>query len=197
MVFINHIDILDGRATIVSIEGPLTGETSPDFEHYINTLLQRKQVNILLDAGKIEFVSSAGIGVMLVAHRNISSKKGNFIIFNISGEMLSLYTVLGFDKIFRIARTRIEAMEMVDGLIDISSSAAKPESSIEAEPDKEDPAISASVEDLNSGKKTDFAQMIVECINCKALVKVKSSGDYICPDCKSEFTVYPDQTVVF
>jgi len=49
-----------------------------------------------------------------------------------------------------------------------------------------------------SGEETNFANpIILECSGCKGLIRIRKSGAYICPDCRTEFSVEPDQTVVF
>ena len=53
-------------------------------------------------------------------------------------------------------------------------------------------------EDVNSiSSDITFDQFVVECTNCKTLVRVKVAGDYLCPTCKIEFSVDKDQEVSF
>ncbi len=51
MFFIDQSEALDGKIVIVEIKGPLTRETTHDFEDYINTLLGKKKVFIILNRG--------------------------------------------------------------------------------------------------------------------------------------------------
>ena len=122
MVFINHIEVLSGEAAIVEINGPLNGETSPDFETYVNSLLEKRICFILLDAGNLQFVSSEGIGVILFIQKKLSENNGFFIMYNLQDEVQLLYNILGFDKVIKIARSKIDAMETMDKQIELRTS---------------------------------------------------------------------------
>ncbi len=210
MIFINHIEVLDGIAAVVEIEGPLDSETSPDFEDYINQLLRKELSYIMLDAGKLEYVSSEGIGVILFIQKKLVENRGFLVLYNIPDDIMSLYKILGFDKIFTIASSRIDAMQIMDRQIELRK-----------EPEKTEPDISENMEDEKSFDKfaeettkdneesritgeidetalTDqFQPLIVECVKCKTLIRVKKKGDYMCPECNTEFSVDEDQTVNF
>jgi len=184
MIFIDHTEILNGDAAIVSIKGPLDSNTSPGFEDYINQLLEKKIYYILLDGENIEYVSSSGIGVTLFIQKKVSEKNGYFVVYNLSLEISSLYGVLGFDKIFRIADDEINAMEIMDRQIEMrrgeeyhieeGDKTGSPETS----PDQKKQPESIPQNDNNR---------IIECRHCRSNVRVKLSGDYLCPFCRMEF----------
>ena len=246
MVFINHIEVLSGEAAIIEINGPLNGETSPDFETYVNSLLEKRICFILLDAGNLEFVSSEGIGVILFIQKKLSENNGFFIMYNLQDEVQLLYNILGFDKVIKIARSKIDAMETMDKQIELRESEdirddeyiEEAETSIDFD-DKgiddnteiifEDGSMRTEIEKTdddffegidfienedinfedeqpkeilaedanNISNDVTFDQFVVECINCKTLVRVKVAGDYLCPTCKNEFSVDKDQEVSF
>ncbi len=219
MIFINHIEILGGEAAIVEIQGPLNSETSPDFEEYINRLVDKKIFYILLDAAKLEFISSDGIGLTLFIQKKLSKNNGYFVIYNLPDEIYSLFKLLGFDKIFTIALTRIDAMQIMDRQIEMRGSPEKAaeeglqphsgnEAAVKDGNDTDDGAMgfySSGI--INSGAemhpaeinrdRDEFDPVIVECINCSSLIRVKKSGEYICPSCKVEFTVDREKSVRF
>jgi anti-anti-sigma factor len=124
MLFIQHTEI-HGQGVIVQIEGPLDSETSPDFEDYINQLLTNRFRFILLDAADLSWVSSEGIGVTILIQKKIAEINGAFIVFNLSEEILSLYSILGFDKIIAILPDRKSALEMMEHQMQIRSESAE------------------------------------------------------------------------
>ena len=123
-VVINHAEILDNKVAVVEIDGPLDSHTSPDFEEYINQILAKSILFILFDAGKMTYVSSEGIGLLLFLQRKISEANGFFVLFNLSGEILTLYRLLGFDKVFRIAESRADALQIMDRQMELRESGA-------------------------------------------------------------------------
>jgi len=218
MIFINHNEVLDGKVAIVEVRGPLNSETSPDFEEYINQLLTKNIIYILLNARDISFVSSEGIGVTLFIQKKISEKNGFFVIFDLGEEIETLYRLLGFDKVFRITKSRIEAMETMDRQIELRDSGLddnseagshedniikKDISELKEEPEEIIPTPNTVIESKEDVPDTSqniihkFDPFIVECVKCKSLIRVKEAGDYLCPDCKSPFSVENDMTVIF
>lgn len=218
MIFINHMEVLSGEAAIVEIEGHLNGKTSPDFEEYINQLLEKEMIYILIDASKLEFVSSEGIGVMLYIQKKITERNGFFILYNLTSEVSSLYDILGFSKVFNIAHSKIEALQIMDRQREMREkgedkgedsgnfavSLEKDEditisefqgtlSGKETAPDKELKTVQKKKEAVSA----TFSPFIVECEKCKTLIRIKKSGSYLCPTCKTELTVNNDQTVDF
>jgi len=200
MIYINHHDVLDGKVIIVEVKGPLNSETSLDFEEYINRLLARNSIFIILNALSIDYVSSEGIGVILFMQKKISEKNGFFVIYDLNNEIRQLFLLLGFDKIVWTVGSRIEAMEVIDRQLEMRES---PGGKTEA---GEMPPVLADIEKPEKDndnlpdeiqEKVAFAPFIIECARCKSLIRVRESGEYLCPDCNASFTVNHDMTVHF
>mgnify|MGYP000883422475 CR=1 FL=1 len=203
MIFIKHSEVLDGRVVVVEIEGHLDSKTSPDFEQYINRLLEKDKRFILLNSQGLQYISSEGIGLVLLVQKKISEKNGSLIIFNLSHEIRSLYSLLGFDKIFRIAESRIEAMQTMDKQIELINMKTGAGNAAGAGPGDEPRPRPGDLPEAgqgtagpagNSGK---FTPIIVECAGCGAMVRVRQSGDFLCPECNREFTVEEDRSITF
>lgn len=204
MIYLTHTEMLDSRAAVVEIAGPLNGTTSPDVEEYINALMQKNIVFILADAGRLEYVSSAGIGLMLLLQQKIAAANGFFVLFNLPEEIASLYRILGFDKVFKIVSTRAEAIQVMDRQMELRTNAAPapPAESTVREPKPAPvtpvPVISA----LGAGTSgsapavpaSEARAWVVECPRCAALVRVRGAGGYLCPECNTEFTAAGDET---
>jgi anti-anti-sigma factor len=210
-VVINHSEILDNRVAVVEIDGPLDSYTSPGFEEYINKLVDRNILYILFDSGKMTYVSSEGIGLLLFLQRKISEANGFFVIFNLPHEIATLYALLGFDKIFRITRDRSEAIQVMErqmelrakGLVDKPEPAPAGDVTMNTVETME-PFVEVSPPPVKTGEpRKQTAETagevmpgegrpgsrIVECTNCKSLMRVTRDGDYLCPHCNREFTV--------
>ncbi len=247
---INHVEILDNKVAVVEIDGPLDSHTSPGFEEYINQILAKNILFILFDAGKMTYVSSEGIGLLLFLQRKISEVNGFFVLFNLSAEILTLYRLLGFDKVFRIAESRSDALQIIDRQMELRESGTDEDTGPEAmqAPDEEPGRTEPSAEQRDepepgvvkcdncgvplrvepgsdyicpncntefsmmqrgtgSGggepvtappvESPDFGSLIVECVRCKSLIRIKRPGAFRCPDCSTKFFVGDDQTIAF
>lgn len=205
MIFISHSGILDDKAMIVDIKGVLDSSTSTDFEDYINQLLIRKKNHIIINSENLEYISSAGIGVILYIQKKILALKGIFILCTVSDEIQALFKLLGFDKIIRIATDKAEAIQIMDKHFKLAEDIQKEQiyagKKINAETGSMDEDSETELSFMKSydetGQKIFENPIILECANCKSMIRVKKSGSYICPDCKSEFFVDSDQTIIF
>ncbi|OHD66055.1 MAG: hypothetical protein A2176_09860 [Spirochaetes bacterium RBG_13_51_14] len=192
-MIINHAEILDNRVAVVAIDGPLDSFTSPDFEDYVNQLLAKNILFILFDAGKMEYVSSEGIGLLLFLQRKISEANGFFVMFNLSSEIQTLYRLLGFDKVFRIAESRAEALQIMDRQRELRDRGVSGQ--VEPQP-VEKPAAAPerayaapAPERPRSEEQPEPGFKIVECAQCGSPMRVAAGGDYLCPSCGAEFTL--------
>ena len=207
MIFISHAGILDDKAIIVDVKGALDSSTSADFEDYINQLLAKRKSNIIINAENIEYISSAGIGVILYIQKKMLALKGIFIMCAVPDEIQALFKLLGFDKIIRTAADKAEAVQIMDKHFKLSEEIRKEQIQTAGNQDKieidsnekktETGILSETAHHEEDGENVFENPIILECGNCKSMIRVKKSGNYICPDCKTQFFVDPDQTVTF
>lgn len=220
MFFINHTEIIEGSAVIIEIEGPLNSETSTGFEEYINRLLENNIIHIILDASRLSFLSSEGIGVILLVQKIISGKNGSMILASLSHETETLFRLLGFLEVFKTCRDRAEALKTLDRQIELkkdksgsSGSAAatqsyEPEETAKAAdistpargPERVSPVFIDETPGILGGKKSDpqsFEAFVIKCVNCSSLIRINEKGPHICPECSAEFEVTGPGSAVF
>lgn len=191
VVFVTHSDILDGQGAVIELDGALDSGTGPDVEEYFNRIIEKKIRFILMDARALSHVSSEGIGLLLILQKKIAEANGFFVIFNLPAEVMTLFRLLGFDKVFSIAANRAEAVQILDrqrelregGNADKEPSPAA-EEKIAAAPSAGE-ATHASIPHASKGR-------IVECPSCRAGMRVPSEGEYLCPSCGSQVSVPAD-----
>ncbi len=110
MTAFSHTEISKDAAA-VELRGPLNSTTSPQFDEYVSDLINKKFRFLLIDAAKLEYVSSEGIGLLLFIHDKLKKKNGYFVLYNVPPEIESLYAALGFTRVFTLARDRESAMD--------------------------------------------------------------------------------------
>ncbi len=87
---------------MVSIEGRLDTVTSSEFEKSLTPYFSPQAVELVLDCAAMEYISSAGLRVVLMTHKSITAKGGSFIIRNLSKEVRSVFDMTGFSRILTI-----------------------------------------------------------------------------------------------
>ena len=56
----------------------------------------------VIDMGALEYISSAGLGVLLRTHKRVMSFSSGLKLVNVSPHIRDIFTYSGFDKLFEI-----------------------------------------------------------------------------------------------
>ena len=84
----------------VEIIGRLDTMTAPQLEKELNESLEGME-ELILDLNHLEYVSSAGLRVLLSAQKRMK-KQGNMIIKNVNDDVMEVFEITGFVDIFTI-----------------------------------------------------------------------------------------------
>lgn len=96
---------LDGGNLTISVNGRLDTSTSPVFQKELDSVTGGSLSNIksfVLDLEKLDYISSAGLRVVLMIHKDMISHSGDFVIRNVSDDVRSVFEVTGFCQILNI-----------------------------------------------------------------------------------------------
>ena len=89
-----------GNNLTVSLEGRLDTMTAPQLESELKSALDGK-TELMIDMAKLEYISSAGLRVLLSAQK-IMNKQGSMVIKNASEEVKEIFEVTGFSDILTV-----------------------------------------------------------------------------------------------
>ena len=56
-----------------------------------------------LDFAKLDYISSAGLGILLATQKSLSDKGAGLRLINVNGHIRDVFRLSGFDQIFEIA----------------------------------------------------------------------------------------------
>ena len=87
-------------AYIYEIEGRIDTLTAPELESDIKGVADKAE-SLLLDFAKVEYISSAGLRVLLFAHKTMA-KKGGLKVVNVGEDIMEIFDVTGFSDILSI-----------------------------------------------------------------------------------------------
>ena len=79
---------------VVSLEGRLDTNTSPALEEIIVNL-EKDVKDLVLDIKKLEYISSAGLRVLLAAQKKMN-KIGSMKVINVCDSILEIFEITGF-----------------------------------------------------------------------------------------------------
>ena len=83
---------LEGNTLIITLEGRLDLNSAPELEKQLESLENIQ--NLIFDFEKLEYISSAGIRIIL-AVQNIMNKQGSMIIRNINDDVKEVFEITG------------------------------------------------------------------------------------------------------
>lgn len=88
------------KELIVIAEGRIDTNTAPLLENEITDI--EKFENLVFDFKNVEYISSAGLRVLLTAQKRINKVGGNMKISNVSENVKDVFEVTGFTDILKI-----------------------------------------------------------------------------------------------
>lgn len=91
---------VNGTALKIAIEGRLDTMTSPQLEEELKTGLEGI-TDLTFDFEKLEYISSAGLRVLLSAQKTMN-KQGSMKIVHVSEPVMDVFDVTGFVDILTI-----------------------------------------------------------------------------------------------
>ena len=89
----------NGTALEIALEGRLDTTTAPELEKELNGL--GGVTELTLDLSKLEYISSAGLRVLLSAHK-VMSRKGGMKLTHVNELVQEVFDVTGFADILTI-----------------------------------------------------------------------------------------------
>jgi len=96
---------------VAHIDGRLDAPSAPTLEKTINSLIDDGKLKLVLDFSKVDYLSSAGMRLLLSASKKAKSKGGNLVIFSVHDDVMDIIKLAGFDKILNIYKTEQEALQ--------------------------------------------------------------------------------------
>jgi anti-anti-sigma factor len=88
----------EGTRTLIELEGRLDTNTSPQLEEALNGLFSKGKNELLVDLAKCDFVSSAGLRVIVAAQKRVMAG-GSLAFRNVQPEVMDVFEMTGFSKI--------------------------------------------------------------------------------------------------
>lgn len=90
----------NGTELSISLEGRLDTTTAPQLENDIKDSIA-DVTSLVMDLSKLEYISSAGLRVLLSAQKTMN-KQGTMVIKNVSEEVNEIFEITGFSDILTI-----------------------------------------------------------------------------------------------
>ena len=97
-----EIEIKHGTETVICLSGQLDTLSSPDLEKEITNILEGNAQNVVRDGGKLTYISSAGLRLLLILQKKMGQKGGTFVLRNIQDSIMEIFKITGFSSFLTI-----------------------------------------------------------------------------------------------
>ena len=86
----------------LGVIGRLDTTTAPQLEDALKELFAEEVNDLVLDLSNLDYVSSAGLRVLLFAQKSVSAAQGGMLIKNVKPEIMEVFDITGFTDILKI-----------------------------------------------------------------------------------------------
>jgi len=97
--------------TVLRIEGKIDTARSSVLEDEINRLFDNGEKNLIFNCKKMNYISSSGLRVFLVAQKKSTSLNGKLYLCNLQPGIQEIFRISGFSNLFKIFETQEAALE--------------------------------------------------------------------------------------
>jgi anti-sigma B factor antagonist len=96
--------------SIMKILGRLDSNTSPDLEEKIGAAVDNGALKLVLDFESLEYISSAGLRVILKTTKSLKRSEGKLILCAMQDYVKEVFEISGFDTFLPIVATLDDAV---------------------------------------------------------------------------------------
>ena len=98
------------NATVVRLEGNLDTNTSTEAQDYVNSTIDAGAEKIVVSLEKVDFVSSAGLRILLATAKRLSASGGSLRICGLNETVAEVFAMSGFSTILDVFPSESEAL---------------------------------------------------------------------------------------
>jgi len=99
-----------GDVLVLRINGRLDTISSPAAERQVFEFINNGRHKVLFDCAGVDYLSSAGMRMLLSTAKKLKSLSGKMVICNITTAVLEVLKMSGFDHVLDITKTEDEAL---------------------------------------------------------------------------------------
>jgi anti-sigma B factor antagonist len=99
-----------GDVRVLSFQGNLDTNTSPQAESEINSLIDAGAQKLLVNFEKLDYISSAGLRILLATAKKLKASAGDLKICGLNETVQEVFDISGFSTILSVTKTEDEAL---------------------------------------------------------------------------------------
>ena len=101
--------------TVIALSGRVDSTTAPALEAHVSRLARAAVIRMVVDFTGVEYISSAGLRVMLVLAKRAREQRGALAICALGDNVRQVFELAGFLPLFVVTESRSAAVAAVAG----------------------------------------------------------------------------------
>jgi anti-sigma B factor antagonist len=89
----------ENDVVIVGVEGRLDAVSSPELEAQLTRRVANGEILLVLDLARLEYISSAGLRVILSLTKSVKGKQGKLVLASLQNAVREVFDISGFSAI--------------------------------------------------------------------------------------------------
>lgn len=89
------------KVSEIRVDGVIDTTTSTELEETIDSLFNRGRYQIILDLAGVDYISSAGWGVLISRIRDLRDNNGDILLAGMASNVLEVFELLEFDSVLK------------------------------------------------------------------------------------------------
>lgn len=96
---------------LIETKGRIDSGTAPKFQEAVTSLTNAGKYRIVFDLGGVEFISSAGLRVLIAAQKECKRyNRGEVLLANVPPKIMSALELAGFHVLFKVFKDVVSAV---------------------------------------------------------------------------------------
>ncbi|MEI7897864.1 MAG: STAS domain-containing protein [bacterium] len=106
------IEQLTDQCVVMEITGRLDTTNYIGLEKKMMELIDSGRDKILVECSGMDYISSSGLRILLMALKKITQMKGKFVLCGLQENIQEIFEISGFTSIFEIHSSREDALKV-------------------------------------------------------------------------------------
>jgi stage II sporulation protein AA (anti-sigma F factor antagonist) len=98
------------NVSLIALAGQINGSNALDLEKDLFAFTEQSY-KIALDFSQVDYISSAGLRVVLLLAKHLTAHAGTLVLFSLQPSVFAIFEMCGFVDILTIVDTRRAALE--------------------------------------------------------------------------------------
>lgn len=91
-----------GDVVVAKLAGRLDSQSAPSAEEQLTRLVESDAPRLAIDLTNLDYISSAGLRVLLLVARKVQQAHGKLALFGLAPGVREVFSISGFDTIFTV-----------------------------------------------------------------------------------------------